>query len=484
MKIATSFVFLFAVFGRSFCFNDKFPDGFLFGVASSAYQIEGGYDSRGKASFDGFPATDSSNADIACDSYHLYQEDIGLLDNLGVDFYRFSIAWSRVLPSSYPHQVNPDAIRYYNALIDGLVAKNITPMVTMHHLDLPKHLESLGGWTNPLLVDLFVDYARILFENFGDRVKYWITFNANWIGYGSDFAPPQVNHSGIAEYLYVKNVLLAHAKVYHLYQEKFKQKQQAELGFTVDGKWYQAATDSPEDQEAATRAREFWIGVFANPFYGDGDFPKLVKQRVGQRSRDEGFSKSRLPELTQEEQELIRGSIDFFGVNIYTTFLVKDVPESDQREPSFQHDVRVKVLQDATWPGSGSSWLKVVPSGLRNVLNWINTKYHNPSIIITENGFSDKGEIHDQGRIDFYKKYLRALLEAIHEDGVKVKGYAVWSLLDNYEWIVGYSEKFGLHHVDFADPLRKRTPKSSALWYKKLLERRRLDEPSEIRLEL
>jgi beta-glucosidase/6-phospho-beta-glucosidase/beta-galactosidase len=171
----------------------------LFGVASSAYQIEGGYDSRGKASFDGFPTTDSSNADIACDSYHLYQEDIALLDNIGVDFYRFSIAWSRVLPSSYPHQVNPDAIRYYNALIDGLVAKNITPMVTMHHLDLPKHLESLGGWTNPLLVDLFVDYARILFENFGDRVKYWITFNANWIGYGSDFAPPQVNHSGISE---------------------------------------------------------------------------------------------------------------------------------------------------------------------------------------------------------------------------------------------------------------------------------------------
>ncbi|RZB39140.1 myrosinase 1-like [Asbolus verrucosus] len=467
------------------CAKDEFPADFLFGIASSAYQIEGGHDANGKGAsiWDHYlrlnPALvrDSTNGDTACDSYNKYEEDVSLLADLGVDFYRFSISWSRILPTGYSNKINPDGVRYYNELIDGLVARNIRPMVAMYHWDLPKPLQDLGGWTNPLLSDLFEDYAKILFENFGDRVKLWITVNTNWMGYGDAQFPPLLNQSGIGEYLYVKNVLLAHAKVYHLYNREFRSSQNGQIGITVDGRWYEPAT--PRDQEAAERTRQFYIGTVANPIFGDGDFPKLVKERVDELSQEEGFSRSRLPKFSREEVEYVKGTYDFFGINIYTTFLTKDVEIEDGSEPSFGKDLKAELHHDPKWPESNSFWLKVVPWGCRRVLNWIKESYGNPPIFITENGFSDRGELDDVDRIDYFESYLNAVLEAIHEDGVQVRGYAAWSLLDNFEWTSGYSERFGLHHVDFADPGRRRTAKSSARWYKDVIERRRLDAPSD-----
>ncbi|XP_063922298.1 myrosinase 1-like [Zophobas morio] len=479
--VLPAIVLIFSLCHQAISIENKFPDDFLFGVASSAYQIEGGHDKRGETVLDHYQRldpsiiSDSSDAKIACDSYHKYHEDINLLEYLGVDFYRFSISWPRILPTGYSNKINPDGIRYYNNLIDGLISKNITPMVTIFHYDLPKPLQDLGGWFNPTTADLFEDYSKILFKNFGDRVKFWITLNANTWGYADPMFPPMLNLSGLGEYLCYKTILLAHAKAYHLYKKEFRDEQKGQVGLTIDGRWYHPATTSTNDIEAAERVREFLIGTLANPIFGEGDFPKVVKERVAELSHKENFLKSRLPQLSPEEVDFIKGSYDFLGLNSYTTYLIKDDRSKDNWDSfSESKDLGAKLYQDPEWPGSLSDWLKVVPWGLRGVLKWVKDKYNNPPVFITENGFSDSGELEDEGRIQYYKLHLEALLEAIHEDGVNVKGYAAWSLLDNFEWMVGYSEKFGLFHVDFSDPARPRTPKSSARWYKSFLTRRHL----------
>lgn len=326
---------------------------------------------------------------------------------MGVNFYRFSISWSRILPKGYTNEINPDGIRYYNNLIDGLLAKNIQPMVTMFHYDLPKPLQDLGGWSNAVISDLFQDYARILFQNFGDRVKFWITINTNTWGYGDSEFPPMLNQSGFLDYLCIKNSILAHAKVYHLYHDKFKN-QMGQIGITIDGRWYESGTESAKDRDAAERAREFNVGLWTNPIFGNGDFPEIVKQRVKFVSEKEGFFRSRLPEFTQNEQNFVRKSFDFLGLNIYTSFLVKDAEERTEKEFSWDKDIKAKIYQDTQWEGSRSSWLKVTPWGLRKVLSWVKEKYNSPPIFITENGFSDEGEIEDFGRVNFLKVIFKS----------------------------------------------------------------------------
>ncbi|KAF2904362.1 hypothetical protein ILUMI_01820 [Ignelater luminosus] len=460
-----------------------FPENFLFGVASSAYQIEGAWNESGKGEsiWDHFThkhperVRDRSNADIACDSYHKIKEDVALLKELGVDFYRFSISWSRLLPTGHVNYINPDGIRYYNELIDELVANGIKPMVTLNHWDLPLNLQKLGGWTNYFLVDIFVDFARVAFENFGDRVPYWITFNSGCdVGYGTD-QPPGINQSGIAEYLCVHVTLKAHARVYYLYDKEFRKTQKGQIGMTIDGKWYEPKTDAKEDIEAATRAREFLVGWMMHAIYHkDGGYPQVVKDRIAYRSKHETFPISRLPQFTPEEIDYIKGTYDFLGLNIYTTNLVSDREEDPFDEPSYEKDLRIEVTQDPSWPTSNADWLKVVPQGARNLLNWLKDNYGNPPIIITENGYADKGQLDDTGRMNYYQLYLSAVLDAIHDDKVNVIAYTAWSFLDNFEWLDGYTQKFGLHHIDFDDPDRPRTPKQSAKMYKDIISHRRL----------
>lgn len=182
---------------------------------------------------------------------------MALLKDIGVNFYRFSISWSRILPQGFVHKINTEGVRFYNELIDELLSNGIEPMITLYHFDLPQKLQEIGGWTNPHLVDYFADYAKIAFEKFGDRVKYWITINEACPGYGDENIPPALNLAGVADYMCLRVSLLAHAKAYRLYQNEFKEKQNGSIGITISGHWFEPASDTLEDRQAAERARVF-----------------------------------------------------------------------------------------------------------------------------------------------------------------------------------------------------------------------------------
>ncbi|KAB0800022.1 hypothetical protein PPYR_07902 [Photinus pyralis] len=464
--------------------EDGFPSDFLFGVATSSYQIEGAWNvsGKGESEWDRFTheiptrILDGSSGDIACDSYNKIKEDVAMLKELGVDFYRFSLSWPRLLPLGYADHVNPDGLRYYNELINELVANGIKPMVTLYHWDLPVTLADIGGWTNPVMSDLFVDYARVAFANFGDRVPYWITFNTDARGYRSDKIPPALNQSGISDYMYGHVVLLAHAKTYRMYEKDYKGVQQGKVGIVgIDVVWYEAKTNSTEDLLAAERARQFIYGWLFNPIIGSGDYPQIMKERIAFRSAGEGYPKSRLPEFSAKEKLLIKNSCDFICLNIYTTHQVQNVPEAAFSAPDYFKDARIQLSTDPAWPDSNADWLKVEPSSIRKILNWVKSEYNNPKIVISENGYADRGELEDYDRVNYYQKYLRQLLAAIKEDEADVIAYAAWSLMDNFEWDNGYTQKFGLYHVDFNDPNRTRTAKESAKYYKKVIAHRKLD---------
>ncbi|RZC38804.1 Glyco hydro 1 domain containing protein [Asbolus verrucosus] len=372
--------------------NKKFPDNFLFGAATAAYQIEGAWneDGKGENIWDYFTHTRPymiitlENGDVACDSYHKYLEDVAMLKNLGVNHYRFSLSWSRILPTGHVNKVNQAGVNYYKNLIAALKENGIEPYVTLYHWDLPQPLQEIGGWPNPLLVDYFADYAKLAFSLFGDEVKNWMTFNE----------PKQACQSG----------------------------------------------------------------------YGYGINPP--------GSRLEGFLKSRLPEFTPEEIDYIKGTHDFLALNTYTTNLAKN-QDFDIGYPSWDSDSGVSKYVNESWDGAASFWLKVVPWGMRKLLNWVDQTYDHPEIFITENGFSDRGELEDQKRIDYYAEYLSNILQAIHEDGVNVTGYTAWSLMDNFEWNMAYTERFGFYYVDFDSPNRTRTIKKSAEYYKNVIATKR-----------
>ncbi|XP_049766236.1 myrosinase 1-like [Schistocerca cancellata] len=255
--------------------TNRFPDGFLFGAVTSAYQVEGAWneDVKGESIQDYFfhnhpEYTTGDTGDVACDSYHKYQEDVQMLRALNADVYRFSISWSRVLPTGDVDVINQAGIDYYNNLINDLLANGIQPLVTMYHWDLPQALQYIGGWSNELLVDYFVEYARILFENFGDRVKWWITINAPAglvNGYAVNEVAPSQPASGIGDYLATHTVIKAHARVWHLYDEQYRASQNGSVGITFEMDGLEPLTNSTEDAEAAERARQFQVGTVALP---------------------------------------------------------------------------------------------------------------------------------------------------------------------------------------------------------------------------
>ncbi|KAF5305915.1 hypothetical protein FQR65_LT07526 [Abscondita terminalis] len=493
------FVVSFALSISQSVLSQKFSDEFMFGVATSSYQIEGGWDAEGKGVniWDDFThkhpdsIADQSNGDIACDSYHKFKEDVALMKDLGVHFYRFSLSWSRILPNGYGNYINPDGIRYYNELIDELVKNNIKPMITLYHWDLPLPLQLIGGWANPLLAEIFVNFADIVFTHFGDRVPYWITFNTDCRGYDTDYIPPRLNQSGISNYLCGHTTIKAHAQTYRLYQTKFKKSQQGEIGIVSMGvTWYEEESDSKEDIEAAERARQFELAYYTNPIIGNGDYSETLKSRVAFRSVNEGYAKSRLPEFTDDEKQYIRGAYDFLAVNIYTTNLVKNVPEADFGSVNYFNDLKAEYSINPNWEGTSAPWLKVVgnlffcssnkyfqvvPDCIRKILNWYKNEFNNPKMIISENGCADSEDLEDHNRIRFHQQYLEEVLKTIHEDEVNVVAYTAWSLLDNFEWTDGYTQRFGFYHVNYSDPNRSRTPKLSAKMYKELIATRQLD---------
>ncbi|XP_057660180.1 myrosinase 1-like isoform X2 [Diorhabda carinulata] len=462
--------------------NGSFPDTFLFGVAISSYQSEGAWNVDGKSEsiWDAFthkhpsPIKDGLNGDVACDSYHRYKEDIALAAGLGLDFYRFSISWSRVLPTGYDNKVNEIGLQYYKNLVAEIRKYNMIPVATIYHWDLPNNLVSIG-WDNLKMVDLFVNYSRVVIKNLPD-VGVWLTINEPkqicHSGYGDTLLAPAKNSSGLAEYMCAYVVLKAHAETYHMYKEEFKN-YTAKMSIVIDCEWYEPLTSSAADKEAAQRFINFECGIYAHPIY-IGDWPIDVKFRIDERSLMENYNKSRLPELTLEEINYIQGTADFFALNTYFTYMVNDVPEGDPNITSFQNDVRIEKTY-VKGVQLGANGFPVVPWGVYKILKYIKNAYNDPVILITEMGFSEYGlTLEDDLRILFFMDYFNATLEAMFQDGVQVIGIAAWSLLDNFEWVDGYSAHFGFYYIDFTDPNLTRIPKKSVKFFKKLVEKKSL----------
>ncbi|XP_050343356.1 myrosinase 1-like [Nymphalis io] len=471
--------------------NYTFPDDFMFGVATAAYQIEGAWneDGKGESMWDTYLhkhphyTADHSNGDVAADSYHKYKQDIIMVQSLGVKYYRISLSWPRLLPHGTDNYINKAGVKYYRKLFEGMLKAKITPVVTLFHWDLPTALMDLGGWSNPKMVDYFEDYAKVAFTLFGDLVKIWTTMNELHQhclnGYGSDFFVPVLQSHGIGEYLCAHYMLLGHARVYHLYDKEFRPKQKGKIGITLDAFWAEPKdSNKKEDQEAAERYLQMHLGLYAHPIYSvEGDYPPMVRERIDNMSQHQGYPSSRLPNFTPEEVDMVRGSSDFFGLNHYTSYLMSpSTMEPTWKVPSTDHDTGVKIEQNPNWPIPGAEWLSVYPPGFRKLLNWITKNYGtNIPIVVTENGVSDFGGLTDFVRVSYYNKYLYQLLLAMHEDGCNVAGYFAWTLMDDFEWTDGYKVKFGLFHVDFKSPKKTRTPKLSALNYREIVRTRRVN---------
>lgn len=458
-----------------------FPPGFLFGTSTSSYQVEGAWNEGGKSEsfWDRLVhekphiVKDGRSGDEAADSYHKYKEDVQLVKKMGLDYYRFSLSWCRILPEGDLGVINREGIDYYNSLINELLANNVQPMITLYHWDLPQILQDLGGWFNPLMAKYFEDYARICFQEFGDRVKWWITLNdphAQGETYCHEAMCCFNSLAGRGEYLAVHHMLLAHAKAYRLYEKEFESRFKGKIGITISCPWHTEKTPNPEDIEAAQLSRQFNIGWIAHPIFSkSGDYPPIMRQIVDENSKREGRSSSRLPLFTKEEIELVQGSSDFFGVNHYVTALA-----SKSSKNLINKDIEVTLTHDPRWIPTSMADMFVTPWGLREVLKWINLQYGNPKVLITENGCGDKGEIVDLGRIDYFGKYLNEILKAIYLDGCHVVGYTAWTLLDNFEWVFGYTVKFGLHSVDFRSENKTRTSKASSAFLAMLTKNKRL----------
>ncbi|XP_038220068.1 myrosinase 1-like [Zerene cesonia] len=471
--------------------NYTFPDNFMFGVASAAFQIEGGWNAggRGESVWDTYLhehpdfTADNSNGDIAADSYNKYKQDVIMVESLGVKYYRLSISWSRILPRGTDNYVNKEGVNYYRSLFKELLKANITPVVTLFHFDLPTPFMDLGGWTNPVMVDYFEDYARIVFTLFGDLVKLWNTINEPHVyclhGYGSDYFVPVLNFPGIADYLCSHYLLLGHSRVYHLYDKHFRPHQKGKIFLTCEA-FYAEPKDKNNitDVEAAERVLQLRLGLYAHPVFSEnGDYPETVRKRINELSIIQGYKRSRLPVFTQEEIKLLKGSSDFFGINHYTSALMSSCPmQENWPVPSIDHDLGVFMETDPSWPIYASDWLAVYPPGFRKLLSWITKNYGTKiPIIVTENGMSDYGGINDYNRVSYFNEYLEQLLLAIYEDGCNVIGYFAWSLMDDFEWRDGYSVKFGLFHVDFDSPERSRTPKLSAINFREIVRTKRIN---------
>ncbi|KAL0895053.1 hypothetical protein ABMA27_013519 [Loxostege sticticalis] len=466
----------------------KFPDGFLFGSASASYQVEGGWNEDGKSENIWDHDThqipnliaDESTGDVADDSYHLYKRDVEMVRELGLDYYRFSLSWTRLLPTSFPDQINQAGVDYYNNLINELLKYNIKPMVTLFHWDLPQKLQEMGGWTNPHAVDWYGDYARIAFELFGDRVKHWITMNEPtqicYFGYGLDLLAPRLNIPGLGEYHCSKYLLLAHARAYHIYNEEFRASQEGTIFITLSAGWH--LPESEKDTDATRIMQMFDLGIYAHPIFSkSGDWPLQLKEIIARKSAEQGFKRSRLPDFTPEEVEYLRGTSDLFGLNHYSTYYVSanETMVKNYEVPSRADDAGVHTYDLDAWKLSEFSSTKAYPLGFYQLLTHIREEYDNPSVFVTENGYGSYDlSLEDDDRVAYYRGYISAMLDAI-DDSSDIIGYTAWCLMDNFEWSSGYTVRFGLYHVDHEDPQRPRTPRKSAFVFKEIVRSRALD---------
>ncbi|XP_053314306.1 cytosolic beta-glucosidase-like [Spea bombifrons] len=470
-----------------------FPKGFAWGAATAAYQIEGGWDADGKGLnvWDTFThqggdrVFKNQTGDVACGSYTLWEEDLKCIKQLGLTYYRFSISWSRLLPDGTTGFINQKGIDYYNKVINSLLENNIIPVVTLYHFDLPQAVEDQGGWNCEKTIEIFNHYAQFCYETFGDRVKFWITINEPHVvaklGYEEGLFAPGKKEPGLGAYRAAHNMLKAHAKAWHTYKNDFKNKQKGFVSIAIDSDWAEPYDpNSEKDKEATERYLSFYVGWFAKPIFVDGDYPEIMKTVVSKRSKAQGLQTSRLPEFTNEEKNMIKGTADFFCLNYYTSRKIRHCTSSAD-ESSCTSDIAAERIKDPDWPECGVEWLAVVPWGLRKLLAYIKDTFGNPTIYITENGFAQNESpvIKDVQRWTYFQETLTEILKAIRLDDVDVKGYFCWCLLDNFEWISGFSVRFGLFHVDFDNAELPRTPYHSAIEYSKIVKRNALTGPGE-----
>jgi beta-galactosidase len=446
-----------------------FPDKFVWGAATSSYQIEGATHEggRGVSIWDTFcqepgKISDGSNGDLACDHYHRFREDVKLMKELGLQAYRFSIAWPRIFPNGNDDKPNSLGIHFYNQLIDELLKNDIEPWVTLYHWDLPQALEDeYGGWLHPNIVDDFGKYAATCFDAFGDRVKNWITINEAWTVAVQAYedgtkAPGKVVNPPVDVYVAGHHLLLAHARAATIYKQEYAPIQHGQIGMSNCGDFrYPLDPDSSDDMQAAERAMVFQYSWFTDPLV-HGDYPKEMRDRVGDR----------LPKFTSSQRRELMGSLDFVGLNHYSTLYAS--PNSPPSQyGGYWSDMDVAFSSDKAWRKNYMGW-STNPDGCREILLWIAQRYPDLPIVITENGTSEnepdlETAIQDEGRRQYFESYIRACGEAI-DLGAPLVGYFAWSLFDNFEWEYGYTRRFGLCYVDFES--QERTPKSSALWYR------------------
>jgi beta-glucosidase len=431
----------------------EFPGGFLWGTATSAYQIEGSplADGAGPSIWHRFVRTpgmvkDGDTGDVACDHYRRFRDDVKLMRSLGLKAYRFSIAWARVLPEG-KGRVNPAGLAFYERLVDALLENGIEPLATLYHWDLPAALDDRGGWLNPDIADWFAEYASVVYRKLDGRVKKWTTLNEPWVvtdgGYLYGALAP--GHRNLFEAPIASHHLLrAHGAAVKAYRAEGKH----EVGIVVNIEPKYPASDDPEDRAATARADAYMNRQYLDPVFR-GEYPPELKEIFGEA----------WPEWPAEDFELIRQPIDFLGVNYYTRNVTRHNPREWPLKAS-------SVKQNATHTETG--W-EVYAQGLTDTLTWVKDRYSNPPVYITENGsaFYDpptvEGDtLEDPLRVDYLRKHLRAVHAAISA-GCDVRGYMAWSLLDNLEWSLGFSKRFGIVHVDFET--QKRTPKASARLY-------------------
>ncbi|XP_006874426.1 PREDICTED: klotho [Chrysochloris asiatica] len=439
-----------------------FPDGFLWGVGSAAYQTEGGWRQhyKGASIWDTFthhPPGDNTLAgppsgapspsppatgDVASDSYNNVYRDTEGLRELGVTHYRFSISWARVLPNGSVGAPNREGLRYYRRLLERLRELGVQPVVTLYHWDLPQRLQdAYGGWANRALADLFSDYAELCFRHFGGQVKYWITIDnpyvVAWHGYATGRLAPGIRGSARLGYLVAHNLLLAHAKVWHLYNTSFRPTQGGRVSIALSSHWISPRRMTDHAIKECQKSLDFVLGWFAKPVFLDGDYPESMRSNLS----------SLLPVFTESERKFVKGTADFFALSFGPTL-------------SFQLlDPHMKFRQ-------------LESPNLRQLLSWIDLEYNHPQIFIVENGWFVSGTTkRDDAKSMYYlKKFIMETLKAIRLDEVNVIGYTAWSLMDGFEWHRGYSIRRGLFYVDFLSQEKKLLPKSSALFYQKLIE--------------
>ncbi|KAJ7946265.1 Beta-glucosidase [Quillaja saponaria] len=470
--------------------SSPFPSNFLFGTASSSYQFEGAFlsDGKGLNNWDVFthkPGTimDGTNGDIAVDHYHRYLEDVDLMKYIGVNSYRFSMSWARILPKGRFGKVNKAGIDYYNRLLDALLHRGIEPFVTLTHYDIPHELEErYGAWLSHEIQEDFKYYSGTCFKYFGNRVKYWITFNepnvATICGYRTGIYPPSRCSGSFGNCSYgnserepliaAHNVILSHAAAVDLYRTKYQISQGGRIGIVMNAAWFESISDSLEDKLAAERAQSFYMNWFLDPIIL-GKYPAEMHEILGDD----------LPVFSRYDLQKLKNGLDFIGVNHYTSFYVKDCIFSACEPGRGASKIEGFALQTPHRDGvligepTALDWLYVHPQGMEKIVTYLKLRYNMP-MFITENGFGErsnpnssiKNELNDVKRKEYISSYLDALVTAVRK-GADVRGYFVWSLLDNFEWTQGYTICFGLCHVDYAS--LERTPRLSAMWYKQFI---------------